>query len=94
MLADISEEYSASIFREEEKASIEKYGMNIGSRTTGLGNLFFSSSYTYSSHSLSARLPTLLIPKGVSQEELVPCSACRDNRGKIVNFATKCMGSS
>jgi hypothetical protein len=41
MFADISEEYSASIFREEEKNSIEKYGMNIGSGTTWLGNLFF-----------------------------------------------------
>jgi hypothetical protein len=40
MFADISEEHSASIFREEEIASIEKHVANIGSGTTGLGNLF------------------------------------------------------
>jgi hypothetical protein len=40
MLTDTSEEHSASIFREEEKVSTEKYGMNIESGTR-LGKLFF-----------------------------------------------------
>jgi hypothetical protein len=34
MSADILGEHSASVFREEEKASIERYGMNIGTGKT------------------------------------------------------------